>query len=205
MLRQPVGEGSEAMAQQRMVNPIELYEAAVNYMRPIIAGVKPGQLSSPTPCTEWSVQALINHNIKVAQMYHSEFTRGGPVDPMAVSGPLPPEGAEVAFVAGTNRVLAAVKASGALDRILDTRLVGKMPGRNLLMLPVMDLVVHKWDLAKATNQDSHLDSALAEVCYQVLAARIEQARQAGRFGPEVVVPANASIQDKLLGLSGRQP
>ena len=33
----------------------------------------------------------------------------------------------------------------------------------------------------------------------------EQARQMDFFGPEVNVPMSASIQDKLLGLSGRQP
>ena len=52
------------MAQQGP-NPIELYEGAVNYMRPILAGVKADQLGGTTPCTKWSVQQSITHNVKV--------------------------------------------------------------------------------------------------------------------------------------------
>ena len=73
------------------------------------------------------------------------------------------------------------------------------------MLPVGDIVLHKWDLAKATNQSTSLDSGLAEACFGALSQGIEQGRQAGFFGAEVTVPISASIQDKLLGLSGRQP
>ena len=92
------------MTQQSMPNPIELYEGAVQYMRPIIAGVKPGQQVDTTPCTEWNVQELLNHNIKVAQMTQGMFTGGGPVNPMEVSGPLPPEGAAESWEAGTAAV-----------------------------------------------------------------------------------------------------
>ena len=73
------------------------------------------------------------------------------------------------------------------------------------MFPFLDIVIHKWDLAKGTNQDTSIDSSLAKVSYAALSHAIEGARQSGAIGPEVQVPMSASIQDKLLGLSGRQP
>ena len=73
------------------------------------------------------------------------------------------------------------------------------------MFPFLDIVIHKWDLAKGTDQDTSIDSSLAEVSYAALSHAIEGARPAGAFGPEVQVPMSAGIQDKLLGLSGRQP
>lgn len=73
------------------------------------------------------------------------------------------------------------------------------------MFPFADLMLHKWDLAKATNQDTSLDSSLAEACYNSLMHRIERGREAGLFSPEVTLPITASIQDKLLALTGRQP
>ncbi len=53
------------MAQQ-MPNPIELYEESVKGFRTTLAGVKADQLTNATPCTDWSVLNLINHNIQVA-------------------------------------------------------------------------------------------------------------------------------------------
>ena len=47
-------------------NVIELYEGAVQQMLPTLAGVKADQLGASTPCTEWTVQNLITHNLKVA-------------------------------------------------------------------------------------------------------------------------------------------
>jgi len=55
---------------QQGPNPIELYEGAVQQMLPVLAGVRADQLSASTPCTEWTVQNLITHNIKVADYIH---------------------------------------------------------------------------------------------------------------------------------------
>lgn len=65
-------------------NPIELYEAAIGFMLPIIASVRESQLSDSTPCVEWTVQQLILHNIKVAQSVHSGISGGEPVNPFDV-------------------------------------------------------------------------------------------------------------------------
>lgn len=184
-------------------NPIEVYEGATQMMQPIMAGVSSGQLSSSTPCTEWNVQQLIQHNLKVSQWVNSILTGGGGVNPMDVSGELPSEGAAAAFEAITNGVLTTAKSLD-LEQVMETPF-GPMTVGQLLIVPSGDIVVHKWDLAKATNQDTSLDSGLAEVCYQALLPVASGGRDQGLFGPEVSVPANASIQDKLLAFTGRQP
>ena len=188
-------------------NLIELYEGAQGYLLPILAGVSTEQLGDPTPCTEWNVQDLLIHNIKVAEFFYGVITGAGKLDRLSmfvVDGPLPREGVVPAFEAVTNRVLEAASAPGALDRVVNTGL-GEGPVSRILIAPVTDMTLHKWDLAKATNQDAALDGALAEACYHSLAQVVEGARQRGTFGHEVEVPISGSIQDKFLGLSGRQP
>ena len=185
-------------------NPIELYEAAVGFMLPVIAAVRDSQLDDSTPCIEWNVHQLILHNIKVAQAVHSGISGGEPVNPFDVGGPLPAEGAEAAFRAITNTVLEDLNAPGNLEKLVDSPF-GKLPVAEFIMLPFGDMVIHKWDLAKAVGQDVSLDSSLAEVCYHRFSAIAEGGRKSGAFGPEVQVPISASIQDKLLALSGRQP
>ena len=100
-------------------NPIELYEAAIGFMLPIIASVRESQLSDSSPCVEWTVQQLILHNIKVAQAVHSGISGSEPVNPFDVGGDLPAEGVEAAFRASTNTVLEDLKAPGNLDKLVD--------------------------------------------------------------------------------------
>ena len=153
------------MSPQAMPSPIELYEGAVQSMTPVIAATKPEQLSNPTPCSKWDVQGLINHNLIVAQFVHTTLAGTG-ADPGSmddVSGPLPSEGATDAFLAGTNRVLEVIKAAGMLEKIVETPF-GAMPAGHFLMIPFADIVIHKWDLAKATNQDTPLWTAPWQRC-----------------------------------------
>ena len=189
------------MAQQGP-NPVEVYEGSVNYMRDIIAGVKADQLSASTPCTEWNVQSLINHNIKVSQAFFGMLTGSGGVNPFDVSGPIPPEGAVAAFEGSTGALLEAIKAPGALEKVVEAPF-GKMPGSQLIMIPFADLLIHKWDLAKATGQDTSLDSSMSDACYALLAPMMEGMRSGGNFASEVSVSASANIQEKLLGITGR--
>ena len=65
------------MSQRQGPNPVELYEAAVQYMVPVIAGIPSERMEDRTPCTEWNVRALVNHNIRVARFAHSVLS-GGP-------------------------------------------------------------------------------------------------------------------------------
>ena len=189
---------------QQGPNPIEVYEGAVNYMRDIIAGVKSDQFNASTPCSEWTVQALINHNVKVSQTFLGMMTGSGGVDPFDVSGPIPDEGAVAAFEGSTGALLEAIKAPGALEKVVKAPF-GEMPGSQLIMIPFGDLLIHKWDLAKATGQDTSLDGGLAEVCYHVLEHLLEGGRDPNNFAEAVSVPISASFQDKLLALSGRTP
>ncbi len=192
------------MAQAGMPNPIELYEGARDYMIPILGGIQASQLTGSTPCTEWNVQQLINHNLLVAEWVHNTFTGGEGVDPFAVDGDLPAEGAQAAFAAVTDQVLQAIKAPGMLEKVITTPF-GEMPAGNFLMFPFGDILIHKWDLAKATNLDTVMDSSMADACLQVMSPMLQGNREGGFFGPEVTVPIDASSRDKLLGLAGRNP
>ena len=192
------------MAQQQMPNPIELYEAVSHGFAQAIRGVRADQMSNATPCTEWNVQALLNHNINVTGTFHRLLTAGPPGAALELSGPLPPEGALAAFEAGAARVLEVAKSPGKLEEELDAPF-GRMPAGQLLMFPFMDMLLHRWDLSKGTDQATAMDSALAEVCYKIFEPMADGLRPRGIFGPAVTVPISGSIQDKLLGLTGRNP
>ena len=91
-----------------------------------------------------------------------------------------------------------------MKKIVETSF-GEMPGGQFITVPITDMIVHAWDLAKATGQNTTLDAGLAERGYNVLVNVAEFGRENGAFGPEITVPVTASFQDRMLGLSGRQP
>ena len=110
---------------------------------------------------------------------------------------------------GIAKVVDAVKASGSLDEQIDTPF-GPMTRGVFLIDMTWDLLVHTWDLAKATNQNTTLDSGLVEVIYYAFAPQMDGLRQMEfqgikPMGPEVPVPASASLQDRFIGMMGRQP
>jgi uncharacterized protein (TIGR03086 family) len=79
-----------------------------------------------------------------------------------------------------------------------------------------DLVVHGWDLARATGQDGTIDPVDVERLWSATTAipaeLMRRYRTPGAFGPgievygpEVRVDETAPLQDRLLGLLGRDP
>ena len=195
------------MAQQS--NPIEMNEAAAQGFRQRLSGVQSNQMSSPTPCTEWDVQALINHNINATGFAEGVYRGNVTVNPQDVSGPLPGGNGLELLDAGISNVLDALKSAGSLDQQIDTPF-GPMTRGVFLIDMTWDLLVHTWDLAKGTNQDTTLDSGLVEVIYHAFVPQMDGLRQMEfqgikPMGPEVSVPASASLQDRFIGMMGRQP
>ena len=70
-----------------------------------------------------------------------------------------------------------------------------------------DLLVHTWDIARATGLEQYEPMPEEEVerVHGRLGALGDAIRQPGAFGPEVPVPDDAPAQDRLLGFLGRQP
>ncbi len=81
-----------------------------------------------------------------------------------------------------------------------------MPAGNFILVPMLDMVIHLWDLASAIGQDKTIDAPLAEICLGILTPEaIEGGRQMGAFGPEVPSPGTGTPQERLLGSLGRTP
>ncbi|HVV26036.1 MAG TPA: hypothetical protein VHC21_03315 [Candidatus Saccharimonadales bacterium] len=61
------------------------------------------------------------------------------------------------------------------------------------------------DIAKLIGADDRLPTDLVQGIWDEVAPHAEEWRKIGVFGPKIDVPSDASLQDKLLGLTGRQP
>ena len=73
------------------------------------------------------------------------------------------------------------------------------------MLYTGDVLVHTWDLARATGLDESLDPDEVHRMYEGMEPMDEMLRASGHFGPRVDVRADADEQTKLIAFTGRDP
>ncbi|MDA0768653.1 MAG: TIGR03086 family metal-binding protein [Chloroflexi bacterium] len=186
------------MTEQAMPNPIELYQAAAETTRGIIASIRPDQMSASTPCSEWNVGALVEHLVGGAAFFGASLAGEEPQPPSGGGSPAD------SYDTLTKKVISEAGNPGAMEKKYNTPF-GEMAGGEFMFGAFMDTFVHGWDLAKATGQDTSLNGDFAGMIYQGMAPMMDGMRQGGAFGAAVSVPDSASIQDKMLGMLGRKP
>jgi uncharacterized protein (TIGR03086 family) len=84
----------------------------------------------------------------------------------------------------------------------------ELPGEVAGLVALDELVVHGWDVARASGQPYHVDPGSLEAVHGFVAQFSEpgqEAARAGLFGPVVDVPDDAPWLDRVIGLTGRDP
>jgi hypothetical protein len=73
------------------------------------------------------------------------------------------------------------------------------------MLGTTDVLMHTWDLARATGLDDTLDPDEVHNAYTGMLPLDEMLRSSGHYGPKTEVPDDVPEQDKLMAFIGRHP
>jgi uncharacterized protein (TIGR03086 family) len=170
-----------------------------------VGKVRPRQLDDSTPCSEWDVRALLNHVIGVSEAF-SRVGDGTPISPPDPNAHyFVGDGYSAAYDSAAAGMLAAWRRPGALDATI-TLPFGDAPASVGASICFLDTLVHGWDLARATGQDTTIDPRLAEAALEVARNIVsDDFRAAGAFGPEVTVSANAPAGEQLVAFLGRTP
>ncbi|MGH8986017.1 MAG: TIGR03086 family metal-binding protein [Acidimicrobiia bacterium] len=159
-----------------------------------------------TPCTDWDVRALVNHNT-AENLWVPELLAGRSLESVGdrFEGDVGGANPGGAWQATARAAVAAVDA--AANRFDEkVRLsAGDMPIGEYVTQRGFDLLVHAWDLARALGGDEGLPSDLVESSWEWAAPQVDAFAGTPFFGPPVRVPDDAPIQDRLLGLTGRHP
>jgi uncharacterized protein (TIGR03086 family) len=177
-------------------DPIELFRRATEHATRVMDAVRPDQLAAPTPCTEWSVQDLVDHMVGSTEYLLAS---------LAGRDPVPPTGTGAAdYRTGVARVLDQLAAPSVLERTCTSPLGFEWTVGQAVAGTFMDNLVHTWDLATATGQDATLDAELVAACTALFFPTMpEMGRAGGLIGPAVEVPADAPPQVAFLAALGR--
>ncbi|MFI1171493.1 TIGR03086 family metal-binding protein [Streptomyces melanogenes] len=173
----------------------------------LLAGVRDEQLAAPTPCPKYSVRELLGHLAGLTAAFTSAAgKKSGPetaTDPGSVT-PVLPEDWRTGLPGRLDALAEAWRAPEAWAG--DTQAGGiTFPAAIAGVVALDELVVHGWDLARATGQPYDPGAESLEAVHGFLDASREDALRAPAFGPVVEVPQDAPLLDRVVGLSGRDP
>ena len=183
------------------------FDPAVRQLKAVLGGVTDEQLSGVTPCPDWTVGALLDHLGGLAVAFTDAARKAS--DPADTSPP-PAPSADALDPRWRDTVPARLEAlseawrdPAAWDGMTQAGGV-TLPAAVMGVFALNELVVHGWDLARATGQPFEADPRGLEAVTALLA----QAAGEGApriFGPVVRVGEDASALDRVVGLSGRDP
>lgn len=184
----------------------ERYRRRADKFESLVAAVAPDQWQNPSPCTEWTARDVVGHVLDMHAAMLGPSGRELSPAPALADDPL---GAFRAARADIEAVLQDPARAGSTH---DTPMGPATAENHIDGVASADLVLHGWDLAKATGQDDTIDPAEVERSWPTVQQMPPEMRIPGAFGPgivvfgpEVPVPADAPLQDRLMGALGRDP
>lgn len=174
----------------------------------LVAGVPDAGLEDPTPCPHYAVRDLLGHLAGLAIAFRDAARKDlGPTTDTAPGEAAPslPAGWREELPRSLDELAGAWADPAAWTGM--TRAGGvDLPGEIAGVVAVDELVIHGWDLARATGQDYAPDQAALRASHAfLLEAAEDESRGGGIFGAVVPVPDDAPLLDRAVGLSGRDP
>jgi uncharacterized protein (TIGR03086 family) len=179
------------------------HRGALDAAQRVMEGIISGQWDASTPCAQWNVRQLANHLVSGNWWAH-ELAGGATIDQVGerLDGDVLGDDPAVAHAESAEAAAAAFEAPGALNAPCAVS-YGPVPGTVYAGHRFIDVLIHGWDLAAATDQDTSIDPGLVRACFEVIEPQMEILRASGMFGVEVHVAEGADDQTRLLAALGR--
>jgi uncharacterized protein (TIGR03086 family) len=184
---------------------------AADRMAELVRAVSEDQLDAPTPCAEMRLDDLLVHVDRFSRAFAAAAAKER--GPLTSQPPPRPDAAQL----GADwrvRIPEQLVALGAAwtDPIAweGTAQIGggEMPAEGAGMAALDELVVHGWDVARASGQPFDCDRPSLEACLRFVVMISPPERRTGGdglFEPAVEVPDDGPLLDRLIGLTGRDP
>jgi uncharacterized protein (TIGR03086 family) len=183
---------------------------AARHMSDLVVQVGDDQLGARTPAGESTVADLLDHVGGLALAFAAAAAKD--LGPLTATPPAP-DGTRLGerWREEFPRRLEALAAAwadpaawGGMTTVGGVELPGAVAGR----IALDELVLHAWDIARATGQPYRPDPASLRACHAALLAMYpadDLPSREGIFAPPVPVPDDAPLVDRVVAFSGRDP
>ena len=178
-----------------MSGPIDIWRVVADKWTDVYERVGDDQWDLQTPCAEWTVRGLVDHNLQW----------------QATGGAL--LGAETGAGDDWETIRQAYAAHLSDPSNLEGNVpeFGGAPKPDLAAFMIGDLLIHSWDLARSIGADETLPPAAVEATMAGLhhappeLLRGHNPLGMPMMGPPVEIADDASLQDRMLAFTGRRP
>ena len=176
-----------------MTGPIDLWRPVADKWADVYGRVRDADWETRTPCSEWTVRDLIEHNLEW------QATGGA----MLGAATKPGDDWETIREAYSEHLSDPSNLEGAVDEFAG------IPRQQLAAFLIGDLLIHSWDLARSIGADEALPPAAVEATmaglHHVPPELLRGHNPLGQamMGPAVDIADDASLQDRMLAFTGR--
>jgi uncharacterized protein (TIGR03086 family) len=174
----------------------EQYAVVTDGFNRVLDAVDPDAWDRPAPCQGWVASDVVAHLVEwVPSFFFGE--RWG------IEAPVLPDDPAGAWHAIDHALRRALHTDAST--VAETPFGEQSLEQTIGMIVTGDVLVHTWDLARATGGDERLDAEAVHRLFDGMEAMDEAMRSSGHFGPRVEVPEDADEQTRLIAFTGRTP
>jgi uncharacterized protein (TIGR03086 family) len=171
----------------------------------LVTAIGDDQLDGSTPCPEYSVRDLLNHVDEGARGFAAAANASARVEAEVADRALDFTGEWREELSQRLVVLGqAWSEPGAWDGKSDLAGLG-LSNEEWGKISLTEVVVHGWDLARATGLPFELPDETVRACYDHVAGFLSQPPVPELWGAPVEVSAGAPLMDRLVAVAGRRP
>jgi uncharacterized protein (TIGR03086 family) len=176
----------------------ERYRRLARAMSDKIEHVPHDAWGNPSPCQEWTARELVGHLIDV----HGRFQ--GLVGRSVVAHPDVADDPAGAWAAVRDQTQADLDDPAKVEEEYDGRFGRSTFGKAVDGFVCFDLIVHGWDLSRATGQDETIDEQDVETIQRMVDDMGDVMRSNGVIKGPLDPAPDASAQERLLAALGRR-
>jgi uncharacterized protein (TIGR03086 family) len=173
----------------------------------VLTNVTDDQLTAATPCHDYSVGDVLHHVGGLALAFAAAAKKD--LGPLTASAPAP----DASQLDSDWRTIYPARLTELAREWGDpsawqgmSRIAGmEMPGEVVGSVALTEVVIHGWDLARATGQPYEVDPSVSEAVLANVSQAAAEGPVEGLFGPAVPIADDAPVLDRIIALSGRDP
>lgn len=181
--------------------PAARYDRLAARFTETIDAVPEDRWDDQSPCEEWSARQVVEHVVDTERDLLGRFDQ---TSGLVADLPADPIEAWPKLRAAMSQVMDDPELAGhGYDGMMGPTTIGQ----TVDTFYAMDLLVHRWDLAKATGLRDHeaMDPADVDHYHAAIEHAGDMLRSPGVCGPAVEVAPDASAQDRFVAFLGRHP